>query len=105
MPVVNPSIVDNAAVTSLLESTVEKLAAGIINQATARCDFMLGLRKLGFWNLSEREDWLNAIVDFNTEIRQGWRQYDDGLREGVFAAFPCQELFMLSKYPSEPYNW
>ena len=66
---------------------------------------MLGLRKLGFWRLSEREDWLNAIVDFNTEIRQGWRQYDDGLREGVFDAFPCQELFVLCKYPREPYNW
>ena len=104
MPGVHSTIMDNNAVVSLLEASVEKLVAGKINTASARCEFMLGLRKIGLWHLSQDEDWLNTIVDLNTHIRQGWRQYDDRLRQGVFDAFPCQELFVLSKCNCEPYN-
>jgi hypothetical protein len=97
--------VPNNSVPELLEKVVEALVAGETDKASARCDFLVSLRKIGLWYLSSDEDWLNTIVDLNTEIRQGWRQYDDGIREGILDAFPAQELFALSKRKPEPYDW
>jgi hypothetical protein len=99
------TIFGNTAVAALIERTVEKLVAGKTDKASARCDFMLSLRKLGLWHLSSVEDWLNTILDVNTQIRQGWRQYDEALYEAIFDAYPAQELFALSKRNAEPYNW
>ncbi len=99
------SVISNTFVSPLLEEVVERLVAGKTNKASARCDFMLSLRRIGLWRLSTDEDWLNTIIDVNTELRQGYRQYVDGIRDGVLLAFPCAELFTLSVYRSEPHDW
>ena len=99
------TIIGNNSVSASLEQAVEKLVAGKTDKASARCDFMVSHRKIGLWHLSSHEDWLNTLVDVNTQIRQGWRQYNDGIAEGIFDAFPAQELFVLSKRIPEPYDW
>jgi hypothetical protein len=102
---VDATIVGNKSVADLLEQTVEKLVAGKTDKASARCDFVLALRKVGFSKLSSNEGWLNTIIDVNTDIRQGWRQYTDGISEGILDAYPAQELFALSTRRPEPYHW
>jgi len=105
MPAMYTTITGSEIVANLIEAIVEKRVAGKASKASAVGELIDGLRQRGQRDVSEALGWLEDILDLNTELRQGWRQYSDGISEGVCLAFPCQELFMLCKLAREPYDW
>jgi hypothetical protein len=84
-----------------VENAVEKLVAGKIDCASARCDLMVALRARGFWDLSCDEDWLNGVLDLNSALRSLWWQYSDGLRPPVLAHWPAQEFYRAFPRPAQ----
>lgn len=89
-----------------LERSVERFFNGKVNSATAHYEFLVALREAELWELAQDEHWYRSLVDFNTSLRWGWRQYDQGCNYGVLLAFPTAELLLLSRYPAgERYDW
>lgn len=89
------SIIGNAQVAKLVELGVRKLVSGKIDRASARCELMLSLRKLGLSDLSSNDDWLNTILDLNTAVRQGCRSYNGGIDKITLDQWPAQELIRV----------
>lgn len=89
------SIVGNAHVAKLVELGVRKLVAGKTDHASARCELKLSLRNQGFCQLSSNDDWLNTILDLNTQLRQGCRQYNEGIDKAILDEWPAQELIRV----------
>jgi hypothetical protein len=77
-------------VAVVVEEFVEKLVAGKIDHASARCDLMFALEKKGFQNFID-QDWLNGVLDLNTALRGSWRQYCTSQR--TLDSAPAQEFY------------
>lgn len=85
---------------ALIEEQVERLAAGKVNQATARCDAKVALRESGHWNLGEG-DQLDEIIEINCALRQLWRQHTEGDQDVILDMWPAQELFAVFRHNDE----
>src|SRR5438132_12728500 len=84
--------IERKQVENIVENFVEKLVAGKIDFASARCDLRCALEKAGYAELGD-ERWLNGVLGLNTSLRQCWRQYDAGLHAATLDQWPAQELY------------
>jgi hypothetical protein len=82
---------DRKQVGDAVENFVEKLVAGKMDFASARCDLRLALDEVGHSELGD-EEWLNAVLELNTSLRQNWRNYDSGLHPAILDQWPAQEF-------------
>jgi hypothetical protein len=81
-------------VGTVVEKFVEKLVAGKIDFASARCDLRLALWDAGYSELGD-EDWLNAVLELNTSLRLCWRYYESRLHPVLLAHWPAQEFLRV----------
>ena len=79
-----------------INKAVEQLFAGEVNKATARLNAMLALRAAGAWELAQRDDWLDELIDTNFGLRCGWRDYEWQRSASVILdVWPAQELIFV----------
>jgi hypothetical protein len=81
----------SADVSSLIESFVERYAAGKIDLGSARCDLGPALFNLG---LRSDDEWIDTVLNLNSWLRSSWRDYDwQRVNPVILNARPAQEFY------------
>src|SRR5438132_11174566 len=95
--------IERKQVENIVENFVEKLVAGKIDFASARCDLRCALEKARYAELGD-ERWLNGVLGLNTSLRCSWRYYTARQSKASLDQWPAQELIRVGPR-QERRNW